>query len=810
MVCQRESVELLFLVSSELTCSDAMRFSAKRTEIEGFLALYVQGLVALPSSSVDSTTRSAVPPLSISPTPRSMSKFSVPSVPSVPARLPSPLSGPTLSHGSPLPVLASPVLSAPSTAQSSTAEFKAPHRTSKSKSRRLVSDKSHLAAPSNSGIEPPSFTGTGSGMRMKNLPKLKRSISVSTVSKTKRENLRADDSVQEKVGKEIVLVLEKLFSDSLYTDHSSRDDFGVMSRGTSSEAYLGQLLTREDTDGWTYLRLACTFGQLHRYSVTLDFIQEAVREHSTTLQLNSGGSMIRWIGTRPEVSKAESSRSHHRSSHGASQRLGPPSESAESILSQPSFAASVLADTSTACTSVNPAKSATTTIPLRHRQASSTSMQPPRDSIIHHEASPSLHQHQQHHHITALEAVRLIAPLPTPRISHSSYVPFFERKHGSRSSLDSVSESRSGATGPLQSPRDDNTTSNETGNKRSKTRHGATQYSAASSAPLTDGEGAGLRLGDMGTMVFYANQPFCRDLSKDLAAAKLCQDGAASSRLSLLTSMELPGPTAESNPEAEAGEDEGDDSIDAADFDDADFKMQIFDDDSYPPTASSLSPSRHFASAPARVSGMNEVVASDLFTLTVQTLHYRANTSTQSTTSSIPRLSGSRKRNLPAHAHSETGSSNSHSHKRKKMVPFGHRVIHSKLHNHHVHAVERRIARSGYDLGTSSEDGSVSSRGSKRRNKAIPEIVSFASAIGSARRTLTVGVRHHYRPDRITPSKLNLRPIISHRYRCPFILGHLSKRALPSWAERARLADPAAQYVHISTMMKRTTIVGRM
>jgi hypothetical protein len=69
-----------------------------------------------------------------------------------------------------------------------------------------------------------------------------------------------------------------------------------------------------DADGWVYLNLLCNMAQLHIFSVTPDFIRNAVSEKSTKFQLSPDGNKIRWRGG------CEGTRFSSDSSGGASQK----------------------------------------------------------------------------------------------------------------------------------------------------------------------------------------------------------------------------------------------------------------------------------------------------------------------------------------------------------------------------------------------------------------------------------------------------------------------------------------------------------
>ncbi|GAA5922216.1 hypothetical protein JCM1841_000679 [Sporobolomyces salmonicolor] len=166
-----------------------------------------------------------------------------------------------------------------------------------------------LAGPSNSGVEPPSVSGIGSGLYRRPsqqgpsastsaLPTL-RSVQPPAPAIRTRENRI--------VAIAVVQALEQLFRHSLHRpldSASTASPFfpakGVSDGTTSNEAYMANLLNHDFlSQGWVYLNLASTMAQIHRFSVTLNFVQQAVREYSAHLQVSDDGGRIRWIGELP-------------------------------------------------------------------------------------------------------------------------------------------------------------------------------------------------------------------------------------------------------------------------------------------------------------------------------------------------------------------------------------------------------------------------------------------------------------------------------------------------------------------------------
>ncbi|GAA6032365.1 hypothetical protein JCM8097_008138 [Rhodosporidiobolus ruineniae] len=176
------------------------------------------------------------------------------------------------------------------------------------------------AGPSNSGIEPVSLSGTGSAML---LPPICGAPLPSVLGPQRRS---IDSAADQKMAHDVVAALEHLFIHSLLRTYAagtpaatelspplsssasrfpSGDDTLLRSppseQSPSNEAYFSQLLSHDFlrlSRGYVYLNLACTMAQTHRFSVTLAFVQQAVRQFSTYLEISEDGGMIRWVGPR--------------------------------------------------------------------------------------------------------------------------------------------------------------------------------------------------------------------------------------------------------------------------------------------------------------------------------------------------------------------------------------------------------------------------------------------------------------------------------------------------------------------------------
>jgi hypothetical protein len=633
--------------------------SDKRSEIEAFLALYVQGLAALPvPAPVASTSTSPAPTPLVIPSPSRFSSVVNLVIPPFVPRIRTPS---TVAPASQEASISSSVPSATPnlepTRRKTTIRSKPSTKDPNRKSKRNLTDREILAAPSYSGHEPVSLSGTGVGMRIKALPKAKRSSAPSS-SKT-----RSESTSDAKKAVEIVAALEKLFSDSIFRESGGRD-----SRGTSndSEAYLGVLLGNDDNlEGWTYLILAFNFGQLHRYSVTLDTVSQAIQDHSTKLQLSADKTMVRWIGAKPEEKSLKSQNSE-------SGRKELDNESTKSLGSSAGSASALLSAraTSTVATSIEGLSKK----PL--------SYQP--------------HRHSRHHrigtHTPDIELSLSVPPalpaeivrLPIVRSSHSNYTPFFDRKDESiLDSLDSLSEAQS----------------DEVKKKNS------------------DDQGQ--------VIIFYANQPFCSDLSKDIETMNVCQEGTL---VDVESNMVVDNKDQSKLPRGEVEEVEVDDEEMEEEIDDSIIKIYNGHHSTFHHNISHLSTPIHQMT----VSGMNEVVSRDCFTLTVETLHYKASSNSLLPPPVVTTPSKKRKHSLTPPTNSiatkaaTTTSTIAEGSELKRMKldgGFSHRVITSKVHHHRIQLLSRREGETeDYDSGEESSDNE-GSNSSIKQDELIPDIV---------------------------------------------------------------------------------------
>ncbi|GAA5930914.1 hypothetical protein JCM3775_000750 [Rhodotorula graminis] len=174
---------------------------------------------------------------------------------------------------------------------------------------RVRFENSTLAGPSNSGLEPVSLSGTGSGIR---LPPLAHPVHPATIPHFDGSAVISDPrSVA--VAREIVSSLETLFQSSLLRTAHTRTpaassaplpelDPSRLLPGAlddSNEKYFANLLSHDFlSQGFVYLNLCLTMAQIHRFNVTVAFVQRAVRQFSSNLELSDDGGRIRWKGPR--------------------------------------------------------------------------------------------------------------------------------------------------------------------------------------------------------------------------------------------------------------------------------------------------------------------------------------------------------------------------------------------------------------------------------------------------------------------------------------------------------------------------------
>ncbi|KAL8283329.1 hypothetical protein RQP46_005739 [Phenoliferia psychrophenolica] len=398
--------------------------SEKREEIEGFLTRYVQGLAELPSLPSAAPTQTATP------------------TPSPPLPLPTSVK----------PTRESPRSSRRRHHHRSTISIPSHPATAADSSTGSSDDQKAWAGPSFSGVEPTSFTGTGTGMRISASGMERRQVAPGGASLETRGD--------HKSAVEIVDVLERFFEGALTQPISNVDPSGStagVGNGTN-EAYLSHLLDNASlaAGGWTYLNLVNTMSQVHRFNVTLPFVQTALRTYSTKLEVSADGAKVRWVGAKPVARPpiASSRRNHSLSSATPSvhSEVHSTSGSSDTI---PSSGGGLALDNhaSTIATSIQSKPTTTTTHPSHRIRPAPTAIQP----------IPS----------------HVLGTLATPALSTASkvasYIPFFK--------------------GSQHDSSDDATPSSGGSGSRS---------------------GGNFSVDGTGTMVFYSNGNFCSDLSTDV------------------------------------------------------------------------------------------------------------------------------------------------------------------------------------------------------------------------------------------------------------------------------------------------------
>ncbi|GAA5934718.1 uncharacterized protein JCM15063_003050 [Sporobolomyces koalae] len=163
-----------------------------------------------------------------------------------------------------------------------------------------------LAGASNSGVEPISISGIGSGLYRPGLPSHPQSSYLFPLAE-RESRTEIQTPHDRETATLVVAALEQLFRRSL-RQSKGESDAAADKRSRSNETYMANFLSHDYlTDGWVYLNLASTMAELHKFSVTLSFVQESVRECSSNLEVSTDGKRIRWIGASPSPSPPPSS-----------------------------------------------------------------------------------------------------------------------------------------------------------------------------------------------------------------------------------------------------------------------------------------------------------------------------------------------------------------------------------------------------------------------------------------------------------------------------------------------------------------------
>ncbi|GAA5865330.1 hypothetical protein JCM1840_001531 [Sporobolomyces johnsonii] len=201
-----------------------------------------------------------------------------------------------------------------------------------------------LAAPSFSGVEPRSSTGTGHEMRISDPTAKKRKrtqpasshddgLAVADRSSDGRERLRlahpTRDSSEGRASPDpetlehlIVEMIERLFLESLPTEHHSSsspdsspptnplhsDPFPLPAHSSTNTQYLRTMITSDEAHahgGWLYLNLIATMAALHRLNVSVSTVRHALRTKSQLIEVSEEGNKIRWRGPEKKPSRKQ-------------------------------------------------------------------------------------------------------------------------------------------------------------------------------------------------------------------------------------------------------------------------------------------------------------------------------------------------------------------------------------------------------------------------------------------------------------------------------------------------------------------------
>lgn len=553
--------------------------------------------------------------------------------------------------------------------------------------RRRMTDRERLAGPSYSGVEPASLSGTGSGMRISPSSGIEgrkardTRVKVEASMNPSRAVIGRTEETSNAVA--IVDVLETLFEDSL---NSGDGQFECDPRAVigTNEAYLGHLLDDDFlSGGWTYLNLVCTMGQIHRFSVTMPFVQTAIRTFSTKLEVSACGSKVRWVGSRPDrsaidhmISRAEQPTEYELS------RIPTPDGSIASVPSRSDSIASTIATdlrvpsfdpsvahgpASTAATSAAASAAASSFAPPERVRPSLSVLQAAPKSTKSTKATKGKDLPARLTRDTSLMESLALSPFGAGGATistaiKSSYVPFFDRREGTVV----PPESHSGST-------DDEVPFGDEGRRR-KTAEGT------------------------GTMVFYSNAHFISDLSTDVFAGS--KESGPARQAVAFGEVLVPGVEeiyASTSYLVEEGTPLLEGTLeDVEDIDMVDEGVEDVLDEADP-----------FDPTKLRVSGMTEVVPADLFIVTVVTSH-------PPQSFAHPALSRKRKIDDPDSA----------ALKRRRTASLAYKVLSSQT-AHYPPAAQRHfgdavgpISRSSSPSSngsiTPSHDGSVSSHSSRR------------------------------------------------------------------------------------------------
>lgn len=193
-----------------------------------------------------------------------------------------------------------------------------------------------LAAPSFSGPEPRSLTGTGSGMRISDPTSKKRRRTpvapTAPPSPERTSRLRQTASFDGSITSEsvvgtpdperleglVVEMLERLFYECLPVEGAEEvslppanplhsDPQPLPPQSSTNTQYLRTMLFSEETQksgGYLYLNLLGTMAGLHRLNVSVGTVRHALRTKSHLIEVSAEGNKVRWKGPlskpRPE------------------------------------------------------------------------------------------------------------------------------------------------------------------------------------------------------------------------------------------------------------------------------------------------------------------------------------------------------------------------------------------------------------------------------------------------------------------------------------------------------------------------------
>ncbi|BGP08637.1 hypothetical protein JCM10049v2_004484 [Rhodotorula toruloides] len=521
-----------------------------------------------------------------------------------------------------------------------------------------------LAGPSNSGLEPVSLSGTGSSMRLPpshpHLPTLKPTASSHPAPIT--------SPGEETKAREIVSALESLFQQSLLRTlqtrnphlppHLPRPSTTSASDSGSNTSYLSNLLSHDFlSQGYVYLNLAFTMAQLHRFSVTVGFVQRAVRQFSARLELSQDGNRIRWRGSgngsgraagtgtqlgMPTLNEDQVTETSSLSSSNQSRPL--PREGREpsskdtlvsgssggdstsrsggagggggtSLLKNSQAASSGTGATSRFSSSGGSKEGATTGRPVRP----SAAVLQPMDRFHGVEADEAGAVEQRADGARGASAPGYIPGQPTsPRRRIGS-------PHKAKDTSSADGQSVLSATNLYEHDRLDREEASASASAGASA--GASDKALPSSAHKAHYDSFGSTdprqvKGGTGTLVFYGNGVFCTDLSKE--------DEPVTPPLLPKVAVELDEALGTDGGKKDSDKDEGAGEVSVvAETEDSDVDMLAVNDGLSPLTEPSATNSDRDGSANSsllrlRASGMTTTIPADLFTVVVQTRHHPA------------------------------------------------------------------------------------------------------------------------------------------------------------------------------------------